>query len=484
MSAVTILLHLLCIDRYGFFRDELYYLACGEHLDWGYVDQPPLIALIAWIARHLGHSLFAVRIFAVLAAAGIVAITALLARRLGGGVFAQFLAALAALVAPLWLSLGSFLSMNVFEPLFWMGMAYCLLVIVQGGDERLWLVFGLLAGLGLENKHSTLFFGSAVVIGLLLTKERRHFARPWIWLGGIVALLVFLPNLLWEARHQFATLELLQNVARSSKNAPVTLWSFFTGQLQLMHPLGAVMWIAGLWWLLRNARYRALGIAFVALFAEFVILKGKIYYLGPIYPLLFAAGGIVIERWPRALRIGFAALLAITGAILAPMTLPVLSEQTFIAYSRALHLQAQPTENHRMGPLPQHYADMHGWPELTATVASVWTRLPDRNRCAIFGQNYGEAGAIDWFGPRYGLPKALSAHQNYYYWGDHGYSGDCVVVLGDNRETLETIFDSVTLGATFHHPYVMPYENDLPVWICRGMKGPFAELWPQIKQWR
>jgi hypothetical protein len=484
MAAVTIVCHLVCINAYGIFRDELYYLACGEHLDWGYVDQPPMIALIAGIARHLGHSLFAVRIFAVLGGAALVAITGLLARRLGGGIFAQFLASLAALIAPLWLSLGHFLSMNIFETLLWMAMAYVLTVILDGGDERLWLLFGLLAGLGLETKHTTLFFGSAIVIGLLLTKHRRHFARPWIWLGGVLALIVFAPNLIWEWRHHFATVELLQNIARSNKNAPITLWSFLIGQLLLIHPINAVVWISGLVWLFRSDRYRPFAIAFIALFAEFVILKGKIYYLGPIYPLLLAAGAIVIGRWPRAARIAFASALVVTGALVAPMSLPILPVKTFIAYSRAIHLQPPATENHRMGPLPQHYADMFGWPELAASVANVWSRQPDKQRCAIFGQNYGEAGAIDWYGGQYGLPHAISAHQNYYYWGHREFSGDCVVVLGDDREKLQMIFEHVELGGTFHHPYVMPYENDLPIWVCRGMMGPFDELWPQIKNWR
>ena len=217
MAALTTAIHLVCINQYGFFRDELYFLACGEHLDWGYVDQPPLVAIYAWIARHLGSSTLAVRILPLLAAAGLVALTGAMARRLGGGLFAQFLACLTTLIAPFFISVGHFLSMNIFEPLFWMGMAYVAIVIFQGGSEKLWLLFGLLAGLGLENKHTTLFFGSSFVLAMLLTKQRRHFARPWIWLGGVIAAIVFAPNALWEVRHHFATVELLQNIAAATK---------------------------------------------------------------------------------------------------------------------------------------------------------------------------------------------------------------------------------------------------------------------------
>src|ERR1051325_7927272 len=263
MAAATAAMHLACINQYGIFRDELYFLACGEHLDWGYVDQPPFVALLSWVARHLGTSLLAVRTLPVLAAAALVALTGAMARRLGGGLFAQFLACLTALIAPIYIALGHFLSMNIFEPLFWMGMAYVAFVIFQGGSERLWLLFGLLAGLGLENKHTTLFFGSSFVLAMLLTRQRRHLARPWIWLGGAVAAVVFAPNALWEVRHHFATIELLQNIAHSNKNAPVSLVSSMVAKLLMIHPVNAVVWIAGLVWLLRREPYRVLALTWL-----------------------------------------------------------------------------------------------------------------------------------------------------------------------------------------------------------------------------
>jgi len=488
MAALTAAMHLVCINQYGIFRDELYFLACGEHLDWGYVDQPPFVAAIAWIARHLGTSLLAMRILPVLAAAGLVALTGAMARRLGGGLFAQLLACLTALTAPFFISVGHFLSMNVFEPLFWMAMAYVAIAIFQGGNEKLWLLFGLFAGLGLENKHTTLFFGSSFVLAMLLTRQRRHFARPWIWLGGAVAAADFAPNALWEVRHHFATIELLRNIAHSNKNAPVDLVSFAAAQLLMIHPVNAVVWIAGLIWLFRREPYRVLAWTWVLCFAEFVVMKGKVYYLSPAYPMLLAAGSVAIEEWTaaraRAWRYATVAIVAIAGAAIAPLTLPILPVETYIAYQKALHLEPPRTENHRFGPLPQQYADMFGWPEMTATVARVYASLPaaDRARCMIFGQNYGEAGAIDWFGPRYGLPKAVSAHQNYFYWGPRNYDGSVAIVLNDDRQTLETIFGRVELAAHFEHPYSMPYEH-FDIWICRDPKVDFQELYPKIKKW-
>jgi hypothetical protein len=522
IAAISVAVQLFCINQYGYFRDELYYLACGEHLDWGYVDQPPLIAVIAWIARHLfGDSLLAIRILPVLAGAALIVLTGLLARRLGGSVGAQAVAAICTLVAPIYLAGAHLLTMNVFEPLFWMACVYVVIGELRGSEvsgarpggtarphdretsqPHRWLLFGAIAGLSLQNKHSTLFFGFALVIGLLLTEHRRVFLRPWIWLGGVIAFLIFLPNLIWEVRHDFATVELLRNIARSSKNAPVTLTSFAGGQLILMNPLTLPVWLAGLYWLLRNRTYRALGICYLALFAEFVILKGKIYYLSPIYPMLFAAGAVFWVdgvaaaapgrrlhgarsgrrySWVRA----YAALIVIAGALLAPLAIPILPVPTFINYQRALHLEPPRTESHHLGPLPQLYADMFGWPEMTAVVARAYNAIPpeERGRCGIFGQNYGQAGAIDFFGPRYGLPKAISAHQNYFLWGPRGYTGDCLIVMDDDRETLETIFEDVREVGVVRHPLAMPYENDKPVHLCRGPKVPLAELWPKIKKW-
>ena len=331
-----------------------------------------------------------------------------------------------------------------------------------------------------------LFFGLAFVIGLLFSENRREFLRPPIWIGGVIAFLLFLPNLIWEARHNFATIELLNNIAHSGKNAPVTPLSFFTGQIILMHPLTLPIWIAGLIWLLMQPRYRALGVTFIALFVEFVVMKGKVYYIGPAYPMLFAAGSIVVDRaLATRWRPAIAGALVTGGALVAPMALPILPVETFIRYQQRLRIGAPRTESMRLGSLPQQYADMFGWPEMVAVVARAYNNLSpaDRAKCAIFGQNYGEAGAVDLFGAQYGLPKAISAHQNYYLWGPRSYTGEVMLVMNDRREVLEAIFDHVEQVGVVHHPYAIPYENDKPLHLCRGLKVPMKELWPKIKKW-
>ncbi|HET7840526.1 MAG TPA: glycosyltransferase family 39 protein [Terriglobia bacterium] len=492
LALATLFVHVLADGNYGYFRDELYFLACGRHLDWGYVDQPPLIAAIAAFSRWLlGDSLRAIRFFPALAGAGKVLLTGLITRELGGKRFAQVLASVAVITAPIYLGIDHLLTMNAFDPLFWMGCVYVAILIFKGGSPRLWLVFGAVAGLGLENKYSMLFFGFAFVVGLVLTSRRTVLLDKWLWLGGLVAFLVYLPNFVWEVRHHWPMFEILNNVQHSGKNTPISLTSFFSAQLLILDPLSFPLWLVGLGWVFFDKygkSFRFLGWAFVALFATFVVLQGKMYYLAPAYPMLFAAGGVAAEAWIERrnvawLRTVTIGILIAGGAVLAPFAIPVLPVETYIAYQKALHLEPPRTEQHKMGPLPQGYADMFGWPEMTAKVAEVYDKLTpeEKSKCGIFAQNYGEAGAVDFFGPQYHLPPALSGHNNYFLWGPRGYSGDVMIVMGDRRENLEQYFDRVELGAVFQHPYVMPYENDLPIWICRGIKIPFEHLWPRVK---
>ena len=496
LSAAKLLLHLLTNGQYGYFRDELYYLACGEHLDWGYVDQAPLIAVVARASRLLfGESLFAIRLLPAVAGAALVFVTGLLVRELGGGRFAVALACVCVVAAPAFLALHTLLTMNAFEPLCWTAGAYLVARALKTGDARYWVWFGLVMGLGLQNKHSTLVFGFAVVAGLLLTPARKFFLSKWLWVGGAVALVIFLPNILWQITHGWPTVEVLRNADRN-QNLPVSPLDFFKGQLELTHPLAFPVWAAGLCFYLfaRTGRpYRALGWAYVVMFALMLVMRAKVYYLLPVYPVLFAPGAVWFEslfarlagRRPRWLwlRPASVAVLVAGGALTAPLALPVLPVETLIRYQRALGLEAPRTEKLRLADLPQHYADMHGWEEMTAAVAQVYNSLPpeERARCAVFARNYGEAGAIDLFGARYGLPKAIGKHQNYFLWGPREYTGECVITVGEREEGVRKSFDRVELAATFTHPYVQPHENNLPVFVCRGPRRPLREIWPDVK---
>jgi hypothetical protein len=480
-------IHLYSGGSYGFFVDELYYLACGEHLAWGYVDQPPLIAFVAKLARAIfGESILAIRMPVLFAGVGKVLLTGWLARELGGGRWAQCLAALCVLVAPGFLAVDHFLSMNAFEPLFWIGCAILLLRISRTGNESLWLGFGALAGLGLLNKHSMLIFGFGLVVGIILTQQRRMLRSKWPWIGLLIAFAIFSPNLIWNIQQGFPFLEIQANIARDGRNVDLSPIQFFAEELFAMHPLTGPIWIAGLVFLFR--RFRVLAWAWVVTAAVIVVLNPRIYYLFPAFPILFAAGGVACESFlERHARLGwaYAALMLLTGAILSPLVLPILNPETYIRYNRAIHIEQPRIEHTALQEMPQLFADEFGWESMVQVVAAAYHRLPpeEQTRTAIFGQNYGQAGAVDFYGPRYALPHAISGHQNYFLWGPRGYTGESVIVLGDRREVLESKCDEVTLVGRVENPY-STLENQFDVFHCRGLRPSFQELWPQLKRWR
>jgi Dolichyl-phosphate-mannose-protein mannosyltransferase len=469
-SLVALLVHLLTNGGYGYFRDELYYLACAQHLDFGYVDQPPLSILLLRLSEALfGDSLFAIRVLPAFAGAATVALTGLVARELGGRGWAIALACAGSLCALFNLAVENFFSMNAFEPLFWMGAVYLLVRIINGGSPTLWLWLGVLLGVGLENKHSTAFFGAGILVGLLLTPERRHFAEKSIWLGGAIAFAIALPNILWQALHHWPTYELLSNIAHSNKNVALSPAQFIAQQAVFLNPGTLPLWLAGLFWLFGSRdgrRYCALGIIYLVTLAEFIILHGKSYYLAPAYPMLFAAGGVAIERvfavrltW---LKPALLAAILLAGALFAPVIVPILSPNKLVGYMRAIHFEPPRTETSHTGALPQIFADQFGWEEMVGSVAHVYHHLQpeDEKRAAIFCQNYGEAGAIDFFGPKLGLPPAISGHQNYFLWGPRDWAGEVILVLDTDADEERELFGSVEdLGQIVSSPWAMPFER-------------------------
>jgi hypothetical protein len=506
-----LLFHIYFNNRYGYFRDEFDYIACGDHLAWGYVDQPPVIPFLIHICRFvLGDSLRSIRFIPALASSLLVVQTAVLAREFGGRRFALLLSAITVIIAPQYLSNGSLLGTNCLEPNLWMGCAYfAILAIKRAGTEkaaRYWLGFGVVAGIGLEEKYSIALFGFGMVIGLVLTAQRRVFLNRWIWLGGFAAFLIFLPNLLWNIHYHWPFVELMRNIRAEGRDVILPFPEYFFQQTLLVHPFTAPIWLTGLFALLFSSRlkpYRALGWCYLTCFTVFFILHGKNYYLAPVYPMLLAAGAVVIDsaidgkakdgaagksRSRRAwLKPVIAVILLADGAHLAPVTVPILSPDGFLAYARHLPMKLPVMEHdHTRAALPQWYSDQFGWEEIVDEAAVAWNRIPieERKDCGIFGQDYGQAGAIDFLGRKYGLPSSLSGHQTWWLWGPRGYSGNCMIVLGDRRQRLEELWDRVEyVGESADNPYAL--EKQISVYICRGPKfGTLAQLWPEIKRWR
>jgi hypothetical protein len=497
LGAATTLLHIVTSEGYGIFRDELYYLACGDNLRLGYVDHPPFVAFVARFARGLfGDSVPALRLFPALCAGATVSLAMLLAREFGAGRWAQALTALLTALAPVYLSIFGYLSMNAVDFLLWSAAIVVLAHLLRTGQMKLWLVFGLVVGIGLQNKLSMGFLGVGVVVGLLVTRRWEHFRTRWLWLGGGVALLLFLPYVVWQVRHGWPTLEFISR-ALQFKNAPLSPLEFAQEQLLMMNPLALPVFLAGITFLLvlpSGRTYRPLGWAFVAVVVILMMQNSKPYYLAPSYTLVFAAGSVVCaglvsrlnKPWLRAATVGVITFLIVaSGSAIAPLAKPLLPVESFVAYMNRLGMAPSTGENHELGRLPQFFADRLGWRELAETVAQVYETLPpeDQARACIFGQNYGQAGAIDYFGRELGLPKAMSGHNSYWSWGPGDCTGEVVIVMGGGREGLESRFESVEQATVYTCADCMPYENNKPIWICRGMRLPIATLWPQLRHY-
>ncbi len=510
-AVFTLLLHFIFNSNYGYFRDELYFIACGEHLAFGYPDHAPMVALMAKTSRVLfGDSLFAIRFFSAVAGALKVFLTALLVKEFGGRHFATFLACLCVLSAPVYLAIDNLLSMNSLEPVFWMLCVYfAIRAIKNQSDNNLqeiqnpkskiqnssinWLLFGLFAGLGLMNKHSILFFGFSLIVGLLLTQTRKVFFDKYFWFGGLIALLIFLPNLIWQINNNFPTLELLRNVQTSGKNVVLSPIGFFVSQIMSLLPVSFPIWFAGIWFFLADKngkRFRFLGICYLAILALMIYFKAKDYYLVPIYPMLFAAGAVFWEqliekvRSLRFLKYALPILILIPAILAAPTVLPILPVETLISYQETIGFKPPKSEVGHEGVLQQIYGDQFGWQEMVRKVADVYNSLPpeERAKAGIYAGNYGEAGAIDFFGRQYELPKAISGHQSYFLWGHHNYTGELLILLGATKEEAEKKCESVEAKTEVNNPYAMA-EEKYKILVCRKTKKPLPEIWQSLKHW-
>ncbi|MHB1673391.1 MAG: ArnT family glycosyltransferase [Acidobacteriaceae bacterium] len=480
---------------YGIFRDEMYYIVCGRRLAWGYVDQAPMVALQARVAETLFgfHHLAFLRLFSALAGAAKIFLTGILAWLLGGRRMAQAMAMIAVLIAPVYLGIDSFLSMNSFEPVFWMGCMVAILLMVRGASPRWWIAFGISGGLGLLNKPSMAFFLAALLIGLLLTPQRRILWSRWTLTAVGLIFLIALPYLLWQIHHQWPTLVWLNNVNHSHKNVKLGPVAFLGAQIMMLHPISIFLLLPGLLWLFvgKSARgFRWIAFMYLVLLAIMIHLYAKDYYVAPVYPVLFAAGALAWQQMFSSSRKtawlvpAWCVVMLMLGATALPMGIPVLPPYTWIRYTRALHMTHEETETAKTGPLPQFYADRFGWHGLVAEVARIYNSLSpsDRAKVGIFCNNYGEAGAIDLFGPKYGLPPAISGHQNYYFWGPRGYSGDVLIVIGESKSDMLRYCDSVQQVGQVDDPLAMPSENG-PIYLCRGGKVPLSAYWPHVKNW-
>jgi 4-amino-4-deoxy-L-arabinose transferase-like glycosyltransferase len=488
LAGVAVAAHLAVGNGYGYFRDELYFIVCGQHPDWGYVDQPPLVPLLAAGMYHvLPGSVAMLRLPSALAHAATIALVAATARRLGGGWWAQFLAGLSVLMAGVYLAFGTLAAPDTWQPLTWLFCGYALIRLIRGGDRRWWIALGVVAGIGFLAKYTIAFWLAALGIGMLATRARYLMRRPGPYLAAGIALCVVAPNLLWQAALDWPFLELAR-VTVAEKNVALSPLSFMLAEADTLNFVTTPVWIAGFaafaaWRRFNDLRFFA--IAFLLVIGAMIAIHAKPYYPVGAYTVLFAGGAVAIEarlpwRWARA---ALASVIILIGLVGAPFAMPILPIERFAAYQHALAIEPRSLESNAVGRLPQYYADMFGWRELADLVQEAFRSLPleERAKAVFLGNNYGEAAAVELFGD--GQPPAIAAHNNFFLWGPRGHDGSVVIRLGGEREQLLKVYDTVEAAGRFENPWAMPYETGRTLWICRGRHPPLDAIWASLKKY-
>jgi hypothetical protein len=414
-------------------------------------------------------------------------LTGWLVHRLGGGRLAQLLACMAVLVAPVFLRTGNMLCIPAFEPVFWVGSTLVLLRIVREDNARLWPWLGLIAGAGLMNKHSMLFFAFGLGVAVLATPLRRHLRSVWPWIGAAIALLVFLPNIAWQVQHGWPTAGFLRNL-NESVMAGVSKIQFVAGQFLYLNPLASFVWIWGLVFLFSKPGrpFRVLGWIWLSIFVLLLATDSKIYYLAPAYPAVIAAGGLAIERWValrdrRWLKPAAVALLCIGGIAFVPVGLPYLPIDGTDRYMDTVTFGAFDNIYELTGDLH----GMFGWPERIAAVTEVYESLApeERERTMLFAAGYGNAGAIDFLDKQAQLPRAVSFAQTYWMWGYPEGPVETVIGVGYGADFLTQIWEEVEVVKSVELQHVNPWQTPFEIAICRKPKLTMEQLWPQVRPW-
>jgi hypothetical protein len=486
--AIKLGLHFPFIERYGYHGDELYFIECARHLALGYVDHPPFVPWIARLSGDLfGYHLASLRLFAVLAGAASVPLTVLLAREWGGKRAAQLIAGVTMLIAPAYLQMAAFLNIAVFETFFWTLCAYLITLVIKRHEPKWWIAVGVVAGIGLLNKHTMLLWGLGMAVGLLLTEHRRYLRSPWLWLGVLSAFLIFLPNLIWQGQHEWATLQFIHNI-QSGMLAAIPRILFLLGQLLYMHPFSTPIWAAGLVFFFSEAGkpYRVFGWLYLVVFAVLLVPPGKPYYLAPAYPALFAGGAVMLEqmferrRWKWPVPAILTALL-LSGGVTALFALPILPlEEKDAVIQRAFAFAIDdPTM------VSGDYHLQYGWPEQAAVVSRVYQSLPahEQAKTVILTERYSEASAINFFGEAWHLPRAYSGHMTHYLWGPPKSTPEVVIAYGIAPKQLESLCAPIAKMDEIVHPMAMKHESNLPVYVCRPSEKSLRDAWPEFKRY-
>jgi 4-amino-4-deoxy-L-arabinose transferase-like glycosyltransferase len=468
----------------GWHRDELDTLDNARYLDWGYVSYPPVAPFVARVALTLfGPSIPGVRFFSTLSHAIAVVLAGLMARELGGRRWAQVAAAVASAIAPFALLSGMLFHYSSFDYLWWVLIAYLMVRLLKSGDQRWWLGIGAAIGVGLMTKYTIIYLVAGIVVGVILTPVRRYMKSPWLWGGVGLAFLIVLPNLIWQYQHNFITLDFLSSIhARDVRSGRAD--GYLTEQfIFVTNVVTLPIWLAGLYFYLlaRIGRgYRLIGWMYIVPFVLFLVTQGRSYYMAPAYPMLFAGGTVMIQHWLEALPARSARLaqgtiltvIVISGLAFAPLALPIAPVN-----SDLWNLVSDVN-----GELKEEI----GWPELVQTVAGIFAALPpeEQSRTGILTGNYGEAGAINLYGPAYGLPEAVSGVNSYWLRGYGDPPPQTVIVLGTDSPYLWSFFETCQTAGYITNPYGVRNEETTEhsvILLCRDPRKPWSEFWKDMR---
>lgn len=460
LAGVKVALPLPVLDRYGWHGDELYFIAASRHLDWGFVDFPPLVPLLAAADQALAPgSLVALRLLPLLVGALLVVLTALIARELGATPRAQVFASLGLVLSPVFTGSNALFHTATFDQLAWAAALLVFTRLLRTGETRLWPLLGLVVGVGLETKHTMAALAVAVFLGVLVTNRRSMLGTPWPWLGVAVALGVFLPNLAWQATHDWISVQYVLS-HRGHTDGPFAYW--WQQILVFFNPLFVVPAVLGMVRLHRDDRFRPLVYTSTAVLLIFFVMGGKSYYAGPVYPVLYAAGAIWLDGALTS-RVRIAAFMApavAAGLVLALAVLPVAPQPSGI------------------------FTDEVGWPELASHVAEVYAALPagQREGAVILAHYYSEAAAIDFYGPALGLPNAVSPHLSYWYWAPSQMNPSTVVLIDFTTDDAKRLFDDCRqVGTVTNSGDVHSNFYGAPILVCSGPREPLWQAWPSLQ---
>lgn len=487
IAAFTLVVHLATFNTLGFHRDELLYLALGKHLASGYWSTPPFTGFVSFVAQLIpGNTLFVLRLFPALAGAVLIIITGLMTRELGGKTYAQVLACITLAISLLFMRAFSMFQPVGFDILFWSLILYAFLRYINSEKPVYLILVGVAFGFGLLNKYMVVFLAAGLAIAVIPTSYRRLWINKYSWLAILIALLLFLPNIIWQYTHGFPVLHHMKEL-KETQLVNVRRMNIIIDQL-LMFTFSALVWVAGLIWLIRSGnegKYRVIGYTYLTVLIIFILLRGKSYYLAGLYPILFAAGGV---SWEMSLKRTFSRILIVLLLVLLtipilPGAIPFMSAPRLVSYFSKIPPETGGEalvrwEDGKMHPLPQDYADMLGWDELGGIMLKACDTIKDKERLMIYCQNYGQAGAVDYCGRCHGLPAVVSFSDAYFLWVPDTISKKKDVFMYVNNELgedVDSLFANIIVAGSIKNPYAREYGTT--VYMCREPRGDFSEFW-------